>query len=377
MTFINWLMGLISQLVEWHTRRRNLGISLLSITSLVFIAVATGGLSVEAAGVAGLVKAFKFSTGEGLPGQLLSLLVYVLLVGWIMGLVLVFDSYMRERRQEDINRVIVVEMRGLVDTSDHPLISAVPPALVGQRFDALVDARALLANTPPNVAEAMRELDDVRRTVRRARGDTARAHVKVVAGGVMHVPLLFYAGTLFDDEGKVVLMDWERTAGKWLELNQADDGGRFAVTGLDTLLTTADVVVAVSASYAASLYDIAATFPGLPVVHLARANPSPNTLWSEDAQAALTQQYLHAMATLAGKGVETVHLVLAAPATLSIRFGMAYDHRNMPNLRCYHRERDHVPSYPWSIQMGTATQAARYVTTSFAAVVDIQPEGTL
>lgn len=377
MGILNWAMGLISQLVTWHTRRRNLGLSLMGITSLVFIAVAGGGFSVEAAGVAGLIKAFKFSTGDGLPGNLLTLLMYFLLLAWLIGLGLVLDSYVRERRQEDINRVVVVEMRGLANTSDRPLLSAVPPTLVGQRIDALVDVRTFLTATPPNVVEALRELDDMKRTLRRARGDTARAHVNVLAGGVMHVPLLFHAGTLFDDDGKVVLMDWERTAGKWLDLNQADDGGRFTITGLDTLSSTKDVVVAVSASYAASLDDIAATFPGLPVVHLARANPSPNTLWSEATQVALTQQFLHTMAALDGQGVKMVHLVLVAPATLSIRFGMAYDHRNMPSLRCYQRERENVPPYPWSIEMGTATQAVRYVTTPIAAVVDVQPEGTL
>jgi hypothetical protein len=376
MKILNWAMGLISQWMTWRTRRRNLGIALFGIIAMMFIVLASGGFTVEAVGVAGLIKVFKFSTGEGLPGHLLSLSVYFLICLTVIAVGLALDGYLRDRRQEDINRVVVVEMRGLVDTSDHPLIAAVPPALVGQRVDALVDVRMLLTGPAPNVVEAMREIDDVRRTVRRARGDAARAHVNVVAGGVMHVPLLFYAGTLFDDEGKVVLMDWERTAGKWLELTEADDGGRFNITGLD-IAPSSDVVVAVSASYPASLDDVAATFPGLPVVHLGRVNPSPNTLWSEETQAALTQQFLQTMAALPERGVKTVHLVLAAPATLSIRFGKAYDHRNMPNLRCYQREREHVPPYPWSIQMATATQVARYVATPNTAVVDVQPEGTL
>lgn len=363
MHILHWAMDLITQLVAWRTRKRNLGISLMTLSSGGFIALAAGGFSIEVGSVAGIVKAFKFSTSEGLPGYLQIGLVYLLAITFVIGLAFVIDSHVRERREADINRVVVVEMRGLVDTSDQPLINAVPAALFGKRLDAMVDVRRSLTGPMPNITEALEEIGDVRRTVRRARGDTARAHVKVLAGGVMQVPLLFYAGTLFDDEGKVVLMDWERTAGRWRELNAADSGSRFEIAGLDTLVHSSDVVVAVSASYAASLIDIGDTFPDMAIVHLALARPEPNALWSEVTQAALTQQFLQTMASLAGRGVDTVHLVLAAPASLAIRFGMAYDHRNMPLLRCYQREREHVPPYPWSIQMATATQAARYVET--------------
>jgi len=371
MNVLNWAMGLINQLVAWHTRKRNLGVSLMGVSGAGIIGLAPGGFSFEATGVAGIVQAFRFSTSEGLPGVLQIGLVVLLAITFVIGLVLVIDSYVRERRETDVNCVVVVEMRGLVDTSDQPLIKAAPSALVGRRLDALVDVRQLLTGPTPNIGEALEEIGHVRRTVRKASGDTARAHVKVLAGGVMHVPLLFYAGTLFDDEGKVVLMDWERTAGRWCELNRVDDGSRFVIHGLDTLVPASDVVVAVSASYPVSLSDIATTFSGLPVVHLALAKPQPNTLWAEGTQAALTQQFLETLADLAGRGVQTVHLVLAASATLSIRFGMAYDHRNMPDLRCYQRERDHVPPYPWSIQMPTATQPVGYLETPVPAVVTL------
>jgi SMODS-associated and fused to various effectors sensor domain/SAVED-fused 2TM effector domain len=369
MNVLNWAMSLINQLVAWHTRKRNLGISMMAISSMAIIGLAARSFSFEATGVAGIFQAFRFSTSEGLPAVLQIGLIVVFAITFVIGLGLVLDSYARERRETDVNRVVVVEMRGLVDTSDQPLINAVPPALVGRRLDALVDVRRLLTGPTPNIGEALEEIGHVRRTVLNARGDTTRAHVKVLAGGVMHVPLLFYAGTLFDDEGKVVLMDWERTAGRWCELNGADSGSRFDISGLDTLVPTSDVVVAVSASYMASLADIAATFHGLPVVHLALARPEPNVLWSEKMQAGLTQQFLQTMADLAGRGIRTVHLVLAAPASLSIRFGMAYDHRNMPDLQCYQRERDHVPPYPWSIQMPTAAQAVHYLETPAPAVV--------
>jgi hypothetical protein len=365
----NWGKRLINQLVTWFTRRRNLGFGLVFLSSTLLVAVASGGFSVESQGVAGLIQAFKFSTGEGLPGHLQSLLVYLGAVTWLIGVGLVVHSFMQEAGEARVTRIAVIEMRGLVDTSDHPLKNAVPPSLVGRIIDCLVNVRPHLVGRLPNVDEALQEIGHIQRDVRRARGDSARENVKVIAGGVMQVPLLFYAGTQLDDEGKVVILDWERTAGRWKELLEPDDGTRFTISGLDEIGNASEVVVAVSASYLAALNDIEKTFPGIPVVHLARPVPEPNSLWSEDTQAALTQQFLQTLAILANRGVKTVHLVLAAPSSLCIRFGMAYDQRNMPNLRCYQRERDHVPPYPWSVRMPTAVLPAAYLPTPESLVV--------
>ena len=190
-----------------------------------------------------------------------------------------------------------------------------------------------------------------------------KANVTVVAGGVMQVPLQFYAGTLIDDEGAVQLYDWERTEKRWKALSETDDEGRFTVAGVDTIGGAPEVVLAVSASYRVALDDIAATFPDYPLVHLSLPNPTPNTLWSEANQAALTQQFLQTLAALANCGAETVHLILAAPASLSIRLGMAYDGRNMPQLRCYQREADQSPPYPWSIRMPQGQRPVEYILT--------------
>jgi hypothetical protein len=276
---------------------------------------------------------------------------------------MVISTQFREWKEADSRRVLVVEMRGLVDTSDKPLLQAVPRTVLGRREDCLVDVRRYLTGEQPNVDEALKEISHLQRQIRMARGDTARANVQVVAGGVMQVPLLFYAGTLLDDEGNTMLFDWERTKGEWKQLKEIDDESRFIVDGLENFNSVSEVVVAVSASYKAALDDIAITFPGSPVVHLARQNPQPNTLWSEDTQVALTQQFIETLAILANHGIKVVHLVLAAPATLCIRFGKAYDHRNMPKLRCYQREQGHMLPYPWSVEMPTANKPVTYLPT--------------
>jgi len=366
MKVINWAMGLISQLVTYYVRPRNVGLGMMRWSATVFVPALASGVVVELR--AGTENSFRFSTAEGPPLFILCTIVAAALVGWFVGMRLAARADQREADLNQISRVLVVELRGLVDTSDHPLIKAVPTHVRGRREDCLVDVRPHLTGSTPNVPTALDELAYLRRQVQRARGDTAREHVTVVVGGVMQVPLLFYAGTLIDDEGKVLLMDWERTQGQWKQLEHPDDGSRFASTGLEDVAGP-EAVLAVSASYRVDLAGIEQTFPGFPVVHMARPDPKPNTLWSEEKQAALAGQFLDTLAELANRGVKTVHLVLAAPCSLSLRFGRVYDPRNMPNLRCYQRERDHVPPYPWSVQMPTAVLPVAYLLTPAPAVV--------
>jgi hypothetical protein len=74
------------------------GVSLMRISIAGFIALASGGFSVEAGGIAGIIEALKFSTSEGLPDVLQVALAYVLVMTFL-SLGLVIDSYARERRE--------------------------------------------------------------------------------------------------------------------------------------------------------------------------------------------------------------------------------------------------------------------------------------
>lgn len=359
------IFSLADKLVVWLTRRRKIGLSLCATGVTLLIGVSASGFAVQFT-IAGLVDSFQLKTSDGLPGYLPFVVVGVGLVMILVGLVLLLDEYWRERKESDISKVIVVELRGQVDTSDRPLKSAVPKRLAGHRYDCLIDIRRLLGNAPVDqrvASEALQELTQLQRRSRQERGDTAREHVSVVAGGVMQVPFLFYAGVLLDDEGQITLMDWERVVEDWKELAEPDSGERFSVLGMETWNGESEVVLAISATYKASADNIATTFPGLKVIQLALANPTPNVLFSEAMQAALTQQFIETMAKLANAGVQQVHLVLVASASLTLRFGRAYDARNMPILYCYHRDTEANPPYPWSIRMPLAGQPVQYVET--------------
>lgn len=363
MKFMNWLMGLGSQLVGWWLRPRNIGLQMAKWSSVLLASAVSGGYVVQFR--SGVDYSLLFSTAEGTPAVIYNVVVVVALLGLVAGFAFAGHSYVHEARVTQVSRVLVVELRGLVDTSDRPLIKAVPPAMRGRIEDCLVDVRVHLSGVP-DVPAALEELHTLGKQVRRARGDTAREHVSVLAGGVLQVPLLFYAGLLLDDEGKVELMDWDRIEGRWKQLNQPDDASRFDITGLQDAVGS-EVVLAVSASYVADLDGIARTFAGLPLVHLARPRAKPNTLWSQEVQAALAAQFLDTLADLHNRGVQTIHLVLAASSSLALRLGSVYDAKNHPQLRCYEWKRDQPLAYPWSVQMPTAATPVSYEPTPVPA----------
>ncbi|MCE1061561.1 SAVED domain-containing protein [Pseudomonas alloputida] len=339
-----------------------MSLSALCVSGLVSLSM--GDITAEGHKIGGFVDFLKVSITGGLPAGLTSLAAYLLMLGFALGLVLTFLIYRKESKEADAKRVAVVELRGLVDTSDTPLISAIPGRLVGRREDCRIDLRSHVCPGALNVPAALAELAFLPQSLRQRRADTSRSDTEVVVGGVMQVPFLFYAGVLLDDEGRVTLMDWDRTKEQWRELTEIDSGVRFEQDGLEGVESSPEVVLAVSASYTVELCDIARTFPGLPLVHLYRPNPRVNALWSSEEQAALTQQFLDVLSDLKNRGVTRIHLVLAASASLAIRFGKVYDARNMPALQCYHWEKERTPPYPWSVQMPlTLGGAASYIPT--------------
>ncbi len=361
---VNWFINALNLWVAWIFRKRNVGLAIVAACCSVLLAIVSGNISVEANGVLGAVEAFKFSTSGGAEGVVQTAIAWAMLLGVAIGIGLAAHAYLQEMKEAGVKQVVVVELRGLVDTSDHPLIAAVPKGVKGRRIDALVDVRQLLTGPTPNIPAALAEIHHMQRNVRHVRGDTARAHVQVVAGGIMPVPLLFYSGVLLDDEGHVLLMDWERAQKLWKPLDEPDGGSRFIISEEPALQQSRAVVLAISASYRVDMDGIHATFPQIPVIHMELQGLAVNSSWSEEAQSQLTQQFLQKLGALANDGVETIHLVLAAPASLSIRFGMAYDGRNMPTLRCYQWNWGQIPPYEWSVQMPAHQhEAAVYVQT--------------
>lgn len=341
-----------SLLVHWITRHRHPSRLMLWAGATIAGASLASGWTFGVRGSAGPLHLAGFATtSDGLPR---SLLIVVLFIGLALALagagVSLFD-WQSSRKAADRSAVVVVELRGLIDTSDSPLLKAVPRSLIGQRLDALIDVRQLAVAGA--IEQATQKIVAMPELIRRLRGSRAPADVKVVVGGVLQVPLLFLAGVMLDDEGEVLPLDWNRVTEAWKPLDEADDGERFELSGMDDLPGgTSHVVLAVSASYQTDARAIKNSFGEVPVVSLSLANPLPDTLWSRKKQEALSAQFTAAVATLGNRGIRRISLVLAASSTLALRIGRAYDRRNMPEIACYQYERASKPAYPWSVLIG-------------------------
>lgn len=351
---MEWFKKIIETLVAYFTRTRRPVVLLLG--ACVSLLVAGLGFNFEASWrrkTIGGDEEFKVGTfgGAGLVADAVAWVALILFV--ICAGILLFEI-VRDFRAASRKRVICVELRGMGDTSDTPLKDSIPSKFFGRREDCFFDIRDFLAGSPPNVQQAINTLSLIPAQVRLRRGDTVRADVTVVAGGIMPVPLLFYAGMLLNDGGSKEFFDWERTQHVWKELVASDDGGRFEALNIDDVPYDAkEVVLAVSVSYRIQDEHLKSTFEKMPIVRLQLHNSALNDLWSNAKQVALLDQFLKAIGKLSDCGIKRIHLVLAAPASLSLRFGSAYD-RNMPEVLVYQFEPTQLLNYPWSVAMPQA-----------------------
>lgn len=277
----------------------------------------------------------------------IGIFVFCVFVGW--------KRFNRENELRNRKKVIVVEGRGLREDDGSPLASAVPSDIVGHRIAVALDLRQRRDGVIIQPAELLPEVDAARRVVQQHAKQNDRQDVTLVYGGLTPVPMTFLTGVVFDDEGSIVVMDWDRTREAWRSLDSRDDGQRFLFEGFEGVEDAREVVLAVSASYQVRSENIATTF-GFPVVRL--SIPDLNSShWSQVKQNALAEELLEAAKLLEAKGVETIHLLLAAQNSVVFNLGRRYDKRNLPGVVVYQYEANNEKKFPWGVRMpvrGTA-----------------------
>ena len=302
---------------------------------------------------------FRFATGEGTPAALtwglaaLGMLL-VLPSAWI--LVGTAKQELRERREaaeeRSRRRVIVIEQRGLQVRLDSPLVDAVPATLEGRRLGFVLDHGQMSATGVADRGRLFEDAKQVRRDIRKAVEDTSPSQVSIVYGGISPVPMTFLAGVALEDEGAIAVMDWDRTAGRWRELDGGDDGERFLPVDLSNVPHgTAEVMLAVSVSYELDLQGVADVADGNPVVQLRLSFPRVNNHWSRAKQDAWVEAFRGTLDQLEGVRVQRIHLFLAAPNSVVFRFGKSYNGRLHPEIVVYQYERSGEWRFPWGLRM--------------------------
>ncbi|MCA1407893.1 SAVED domain-containing protein [Ensifer sp. IC3342] len=270
-----------------------------------------------------------------------TIFVFCVWVGWKR---FSYENELRNRK-----KIIVLEGRGLREDDGAPLAAAVPTEIVGHRISITLDLRQRRDGVIIEPQELLPEVDAARRSVQQYSKQSDRQDVTLVYGGLTSVPMTFLTGVIFDDEGNIVVMDWDRAREKWRSLDGGDDGQRFMVEGLGDIGGSREVVLAISASYLVKSENIETTFDH-PVVRLSLSDVT-SSHWSASKQSTLAQQFYDTAKLLEGKGVTTIHLILAAQNSVAFNLGRRYDKRNLPGVVVYQFEANAEKKYPWGVRM--------------------------
>ena len=251
-----------------------------------------------------------------------------------------------ENRSNSRKRVLVVEGRGLRDDDGSPLVEAIPKSILGLRIPLVLDLRN---NTDGRVIEpeaAISKVETTRHHITQSQKALDRKDLTTVYGGLTPVPYTFLTGVYFDDEGRVVTYDWDRTREAWRALDNEDDQGTFKLSRLDDLIGDPEVVVAVAFScYRKCRFGHHVFLPG----------GASHSGWCVVGCALVCREAEPPCATVLGGRKEgegrRIHLVMAAPNSVVFTFGRRYDKRNLPEIVVYQYERGQSPAYPWGVLM--------------------------
>ena len=271
----------------------------------------------------------------------------------VIGLIWEIYRYRADQRRLNRKKIVVVEVRGLRDTSGTPLLEAIPSNMQGYRDLVLVDIRQGIKDgeiVEPEIT--LEKLVSLSGDLKRREGGMDRRDLTLVYGGLSPVPFTFLTGVMIDDEGAALVFDWDRHTQAWRQLDGKDDGKRFRELGLGDMPDGAqEVALAVSVSYGVDTNDVRAKVGEIPIVTLDLEGGSPDCHWSEEKQCALGKQFLDTVIGLGNLGIRRVHLFLAAQNSVVFRFGRLYDKRNLPEVVVYQFQRSVTPPYPWGVLM--------------------------
>jgi len=338
--------------IDWFFRPRSVGVQLLKYGSAVLIA-ALGADIAFGAEYRGKDSSFGFrvSTSGGLPA-LATNSAYVLgAVLIFLGIGLIFRQVALDIRKERRQLLIVVELRGLHNAPDTPARDAIMRDFLGQRHSIVLDFRPQRSGDLVDRHLVLHKLNSLMPTIEALAAGRDSSDVFVAVGGLAAIPALFLAGVLLDDESNVTIFDWDRARRRWQLPEGPDDGKRFRMLDMSGIAGVCPEVVLVAAcSYRIDSDDVAAAFPGLPVARLDAEELLADRFWSQQKQEAFVTDFRDAVQHLLNNGATRIHVLLAAPSSLAIRMGMAYDRRLHPDLVVYQYERSLTGTYPWGLR---------------------------
>ncbi|KAA8605498.1 hypothetical protein AL036_18805 [Salipiger aestuarii] len=367
--FFDGLITYVFRTPSWPSRLLRAG------GTLIVAGLGVGGLAGDLSWIDAdrVVRLAMQADGGGLSVHWSMITVFLGILLAAAGGVLGVIDHIADRRQLRKQSVVVLEHRGLHQTIDTPLASAVPKRLKG-RIDVLpVDHRQSTSTSQISSPEdALSQIAGLRQQLRQKRDAAGPGDVKMVYGGMAPVPLTFLTGMMVGNEAGLTVMDWDRFAERWREPDGVDDGDRFTVAGLEELQDkTTEVALAVAVSFPSDEDGIQATLGDMPLIRLALPSLSTTAHWSADKQSAMSIDFTDLLGNLMAKGVKRIHLFIAAPNSVVFSLGRHLDDRLHPEVLVYQYERSASPPFPWAVKMPTHGQSAAQIVRSGAIPIPV------
>lgn len=344
--------------VDWLFRRKRPEVQII-LAAIAFLGVAVAGLATRFELV---TEYFDLTVELGDLEFIGKIVVGAMLLIILVCMAIAYKRFNKEQGRLSQRRLFIIEGRGLRDDDGTPL------AAIGRKIDPALqvyrrlDLRQKVNETVIAPAELLPRIATMRDTLNQEKASAGAENVRVLYGGLTPVPFTVMTGIELDDEGKIEVLDWDRQAEQWRQLDGDDDGTSFQVMGLEEIDGTKRVLLTVSVSYPISDDELRTTFD-MPRVRLALPTPSATAHWSKHKQCRLAMELFEVCKGLAGRGVKEIHLVLASPNSLSFNIGRRYDRRNLPELFIYQYERTADIKYPWSVRAAAPGRSAEVCVT--------------
>ena len=292
---------------------------------------------------------FKVNYHSSHVGAFIALIGFLLgCAAFIGGLLWEFKCYIDESKLRARKKIIVIEQRGLLDTTDTPLEDYIASHSNINTESVINDVRERITNnviTRPDLA--LLKLQHLNNDIQVRKERLNSSDISIAYGGIMPVPFAFYTGYMLDDETNISIYDWDRDESSWKEVDEEDDFETFGITSND--IATPEAVIAISFSYLVDKVAIESEFDGKSIHYLTLPKRNRNNHWSRAKQNRLAGDFLEFCKSLQERGVDKIHLILASQNSVSFRFGQVYDKRNLPRLAIYQYEKHADIKYAWSI----------------------------
>lgn len=349
------------KLVDWLFRRRDPEIlviryCLVALAPTCFTLLASLAIEHE-----GLKVDIDFGPIE-MFAKFIALILLIIIVICFVGACIRFTGKARSLAKR---RVFVIEGRGLRDDDGQKLVTIAREIDPAVQASIPLDLRQKVNETIVSPQDVLPKIAVMREALNQQKSSVGAENAKVVYGGLTPIPFTVMTGIELDDEGQIEVVDWDRQAENWRRLDDEDDLKPLIVSGLDKAQEQKRVVLAVAISYPINDKDLNTTFE-MPVIRMELEGMSSNSHWSHDKQSRLAIEFLEICKKLSAHGVEEIHLVLAAPNSMSFNLGRRYDRRNLPYLYIYQYERSADVKYPWSVNVGMPEKPAKVVYTDLA-----------